>query len=182
MIGNSLLTQVIVAAVAIGIVVTYIQPKFGEIKQRQDEIAQTQEELERVTAVNNQLKNLYDRVNGISQQDKAALLIYLPDQIDEVQILKDLTAMARDAGVDLRDVRYQGDGAANGVAEDYRSPHSFALSFESSYEDMKKILSNLERNNYPLVIEQMSVRPTEGGFLSVDIGLMTYSLNETEGN
>jgi Tfp pilus assembly protein PilO len=180
MFGNSLLTQVIVAGISIGIIFTYIQPKLGEIKSRQDEIAQTRDELQRVTEVNTRLEQLYDQLNSIPQSNKAALLTYLPDQVDEVQVLKDLSQITRDTEVMVRNLTYEGSSNQSGGAGDGPIPVSFNLTVETSYEGLKNLLSYLERNNYPLVVESLTVTPTEGGFLDVELALVTYSFNEVE--
>jgi hypothetical protein len=187
MIGNSLLTQVIIAGIAIGIIITYIQPELKNIQLRQDEIAQTRSELEKITSVNKKLDELYARVNAIPQSDRAALFIYLPEYINEVQVLKDLSAMANDLQVSLSTIQYVGKAeAAEGVLEagEVEKPyaHSFRLGFMGSYQQMKDMLTYFERNNYPLVVEAMTAQPTDGGLLDVTFDIVTYShkIKETE--
>lgn len=181
MIGNSLLTQVVVAGIAIGIIFTYIQPALGEIKLRQDEIDQTKEEFKKVTDVNARLAELYAQINAIPQRDKGALITYLPDYVDEVRVLKDLSLIANDAKVKLIDVSYGGSASqVSAVDESEIITHTFSMNLESSYEGLKNTLSYLERNNYPIVVETMDVTPTEGGFLDVTLSLITYSTKEKD--
>jgi hypothetical protein len=182
MIGNSLLSQVLIAGIAVGIVITFIQPKLGDIRTRQDEIAQTRSELEKITEANAKLSELYSRVNAIPQRDKAALFTYLPDYIDEVQVLKDLSAMSEDIRVSLTEIQYVGSSESSiALVEEEAGPtekpfaHSFNLGFTGSYEQTKDMLTVLERNNYPLVVKVMNAEPTDGGLLNVTMELVTYS-------
>jgi hypothetical protein len=198
MIGNSLLTQFGIAGVAIGIVLTYIQPTFSEIKNTQDKIVQTRDELKKVTEVNTRLAELLASVNAIPQKDKLALNTYLPDVLDEVKVLKDLSVVTERAGVLVIDLKYEG------VSSEILSPqqetlpsevymyqeglsdvsktgpvvHLFNLNIKTTYENFKELLSLLEKNNYPLEIHQLNLKPGDSGELSADIKIATYSLKE----
>ncbi len=185
MIGNSLILQIFTAGVAIGIVITYIKPTMTVIRTHQDDIAKVREESERISGVNQKLAALYAQVNEIPQRDKAALYTYLPDEIDDVRILKDLNAMAEDAEVLVSDLSYGGPEQATavegeGATQVKPAAHLFNVSFQSSYEQFKQVLSMIERNNYPLVVKELTVTPTEGGLLTVDMTLVTYAHKLTE--
>jgi Tfp pilus assembly protein PilO len=181
MIGNSLLTQIIVAAIAIGIVITYIKPQLDEIKSRQDEISQTREEVKKVADVNARLAELYAQLSAIPQRDKAALTAYLPDMVDEVQVLKDISLMAEDAGVELQQVSFSSEQSLAAVeGEQGLHEWSFSLTMESSYEELKQILAYLERNHYPLVISSMNISPVLGGNLNTAMVINAYSLKGKE--
>ncbi len=186
MIGNSLLTQVGMAAIAIGIVITYIQPTLGEISERQDEIVKTVEEKNNITTVNNKLASLYSQVSAISPSDKVSLYTYLPDQVDEVKVLKDLTSIAKDANLVVNSLTYTGNqenvssSRNNSTVGSLDKPNvsSFEISFLSSYEQIKDFLLRLEQNNYPLDISTLNISATEGGFLETNATIITYSHKE----
>jgi hypothetical protein len=182
MMGNSLLLQVLTAGLAIGIVITYIQPTIGTIRTHQDDIAKIQEEADTIMNTNAKLIELYNKVNEIPQRDKAALLTYLPDEVDDVRVLKDLNSMGEDTGVLMGELNYGGiepivlaDETTNVSQPD---GHLFNVSFMSSYEQFKDMLGLLERNNYPFLVRSLGVTPTEGGLLSVKLVLVTYSYKE----
>lgn len=181
MIGNSLITQIIVAGLAIGIIVTYIQPSITNIGLLQDKIAKTLEELENVNEVNNKLAALVSQAGAISPSDKQALSTYLPESFDEVKVMKDLEAITEEAGVILSTLDYSGEVPVI-VAEEVLGEvtalpvgHNFSLSITSSYQQMKYLLLLLERNNYPLDIQTLSISPTEGGLLDLSLDVRTYS-------
>jgi hypothetical protein len=182
MIGNSLVTQIIVAGLAIGIIITYIKPSITEIGVLQDKIAKTMEELEKVNAVNQKLASLVSAVGAISPKDKQSLSTYLPETFDEVEVMKDLEAITKDSGAVVSSLTYSGEAiikstSAEGSEElvDLPMGHNFSLTISSSYEQMKYLLLLLERNNYPLDIQNLSISPTEGGLLDLSLELRTYS-------
>lgn len=180
MIGNSLIIQVAVAGVAIGIVVTYIQPTFADIKNTQDEIVQTKKELEEVTKVNSRLTELVANVNAIPQRDRLALGIFLPDTVDEVKVLKDLSIISEKAGVLVTELSYQGlaDKTFSKDTQGGAVEHSFSLGLISPYQKFKELLVLFEKNNYPLDIRNVEIAPDEGGQLKINLGIVTYSLKE----
>jgi len=180
--GNSLLLQVLTAGLAIGIVITYIQPTIGVIRTHQDDIAKIEAEANTINGTNQLLADLYKQVNDIAPRDKAALMTYLPDEVDDVRVLKDLNNMGEDTGVLMGELNYGGieplvlsDDSANVSQPD---GHLFNISFMSSYEQFKEMLGLLERNNYPFLVRSLNVTPTEGGLLSVKLVLVTYSYKE----
>lgn len=181
MFGNSLLTQIGVAGLAIGIVVTYIRPTIDVVKGLQDDIENTRAEAAKIISVNERLSALYAEVNAIRVADKTALMTYLPDKIDEVKVLKDLAWMARDSNVFIKNLSYDGvlriksSAAQSG---DQPTMHSFKISLSSSYAQLKNFLLRLEQNNYPFTVHTLSVVPAEGGILDVTITLLTYSHKE----
>lgn len=178
MIGNSLLTQGIVLVLALAIIFTYIKPTLAEIGIRQDEIAQTKTELETITAVNIRLNDLVKAVEAIPQVDKTALYAYLPDTVDEVKVLKDLSSMAAIVGIAVRDLSYEGEEKINEAAEDAAVkpiPHVFKISTAGSYEKLKQFLLFLEQNKYPLEVTTLAITPIEGGYLELGLGIVTYS-------
>ncbi len=139
------------------------------------------DELEEINNVNQRLDSLHTQLTSIPQSDKEALFRYLPDKVDEVQVLKDLTAMVRDSRLLLSGLTY--DGASSGkdkVAGATSQPfvHTFSLNFLSSYSQMKEFLLRLERNDYPLVVSSLSASPNEGGLIDVSLTLLTYAHNE----
>ena len=185
MVGNSLIIQIFTAGLAIGIVMTYIQPTLAKIRTHQDDIAKVEEESARISEVNQRLARLYAQVNEIPVSDKAALFTYLPDEVDDVQVLKDLFLMAEEADVLVGELAYGGPeqamASADGTATELQpAGHIFNLSFQGSYEQFKRILTRLEQNNYPLVVKELDVSPTEGGLLDVDLALVTYAHTSAE--
>lgn len=179
MIGNSLITQIGIIAVSVGIILTYIKPAFGDIKSTQDDIAKTEEQYANVKATNDLLKSLYDNLNAIPQANKNALFTYLPDTTDEVLVMKDLTSIAKDSEVFIKELSFEGfdskSKSASVAGENLPAPQSFKIGLSSSYEQLKDFLQRLEQNNYPLVVDTLAITPTDSGLLDSDLTIITYS-------
>ncbi len=184
MIPKGLFTQILAVIVSIGIIFTYIKPAFTEVEFIQNDIALYQRERNSVLAVNSQLSSLVAEMQSVSVDEQKRLLAYMPDTIDELYISRDLLLITQQAGVLYKDVKYISDedpsSSRQEVSEmpaDGPTAHRFTLSVEGTYEQTKNMFDLIARNNYPLEIHGAKISQIEGGFLGVDLDLVTYSFN-----
>lgn len=181
MIPNGLFTQIAIVIISIGIIVTYVRPEFAAIGATQDEIAVYQTERERISQVNSQLSALLSKMNEVSQEDQRRLNAYIPQYIDEIAVPRDLQFIAQEAGVIFGSASYEGvqDYVSSELTDEelvyFPHAHSFSMEFQTSYEQLKEILQLLEANEYPLEVHELTVTSVEGGFLQVQVGIITYS-------
>jgi hypothetical protein len=180
MIPKGLFTEIAMIALAIGIVVTYIRPTFADITKTQDDTLLYQTERAKIIEVNDTLENLLVTVDNVEVNDKSKLFTYLPDQVDSIAVPRTLSFMAEDAGLILIDVSYGGVQNGEQLEEDEFSPiaHVFSMSVEGSYTQIKRLVSMMERNEYPLEVRSLNISVLEGGFLAAEFEIATYSQNE----
>lgn len=196
MIPKGLFTQLAMIALSIGIFFTYIQPSFTEVKADQDTILRYQEERSKVSEVNVKLNELVLKSEQITPDERKALQTYVPSELDEVAVQRDLLIIAEKAEVELTkltsgvstDVPVPAEGAV--VSGRSRLvPYDFGISFSAPYETIKDFLALVETNNYPLVLSSLSITgetnlETEGAAtddnLVADIVLTTYALEFTD--
>lgn len=189
MILNGLFTQIVVAAVAIGIAITYVQPTFTEIGEVQSSIAEYRTEIERVNGVNERLNSLVAQADQLSAAERRSLMTYLPNSVDIVAVPRDISLMAEQAGVLLRSVGYDGelsyfDRSPNDAPGAYPTAHGFVVQIEGTYEQVKDFLRLTERNEYPLQLGALDLSAEEGGFMNAGVTLITFTFaysSETQG-
>ena len=178
MIPYGLLSQISLIIVAVALTLTYVKPMFVKISDVQDKIALYQEEKDKVSAVNQKLATLVQQVNAVSLEDQKRLLTYMPNSVDTIAVPRDIEAIAAEAGVLVRSITYGGPIAipvADGqVTSSTPEPHAFLIEFESSYEQLKAVLTSFEQNHYPLEVSEMEVRKLEGGFIGSSVKIITY--------
>lgn len=180
MIPKGLFSQLIMIALAIGIVFTYIQPTFSSIQETQSDIQTYRIERQKVSAVNALLADQVQRLESISALDQRRLLVYIPDTIDQIATARTIEAIAQQAGVLLKQVSYEGvddefmrsTEAALGVSP---VPHFFRLSVDGTYPQIKDLLRLLEQNESPLEVHDLGIAVLDGGFLSAEMGIVTYT-------
>jgi|AntRauTorckE6833_2_1112554.scaffolds.fasta_scaffold02090_9 hypothetical protein len=184
MIAKGLFTQIIMLVVSVTIIVTFIQPKFVEITEVQDNIATYQQKRSEVLSVNSRLASLTSSLESVSSDDQRKLFDYLPDKVDSISVVRDLYLITNQAGLFYNDASFSGPNksSANTKSENAYGdpePYSFSLSVEGTYEQIKVLFALLESNNYPLEVRDLSLTKKEGGFLSADINLVTYAYDTT---
>lgn len=187
MIPYGLFSQIFLIIVSITIVITFIKPTFAEITETLDETEIYQEEIDKVSAVNQKLENLVTSYGNVSQSDRLKLLTYMPDEADTIAIPRDLYAIALEAGLLVKQIAYDGPlappaptmiqtetGEIFYTQDDSPRKHLFQLSLEGSYAQIKDMMELMEQNVYPLEVQTMTITGNEGGFLMVDMNVATY--------
>jgi hypothetical protein len=188
MMPTGLFSQIALVVLSLGIIFTYVKPAFDEIKTKQDTIASYQTEYAKVSDVSAQLSTVSAKLNTVSSDDKRRLLTYMPDQVDTVGVPRDIKAIADRSGILLKQVAYDGpeqsaEEAAYtdpAVAAPTTNPlfdseaHTFEVEFESTYEQLKSFVTDLERNAYPLEVHELVAKELDGGFLEVLMKVVTY--------
>lgn len=174
-----LFSQVVMIAVSVAMIFTYIKPSFTQMTDTQNTIAVYQEEISKVADVNQKLQSLVGEVEGVSSDDKKRLLAFMPDSVDTIAVPRDIQAIADDVGVLVRDISYKGPVKITPSVDGTIDPsipeqHTFELSFESSYGQLKQVLKAFEENRYPLEVSELEITKMEGGFLNVFMRVISY--------
>ncbi len=190
MIPKGLFTQIGMMIISVGIIITYIQPSFAEVEVIQDNIEKYQIEREKVVSVNSKLSSLALTMDSVSGEDKRRLQTYLPDAVDSISVSRDIYLITEQAGVFYKGVEYAGQeketrnrNRTETTSDTATEPHTFSLTVEATYEQLKDLLRLLEQNSYPLEVHNMEITKMEGGFLGVSLDLVTYSFrNEVSSN
>jgi hypothetical protein len=184
MMSKNLLVQVAMIALSIGIVITFVEPTFSEIGELQDDIAVYQTEQRKVSEVNNQLSSLVRVLNEVVPDDQRRLLTYMPDTVDTISVVRDLSLISNEAGVlfvsavsaGLKNATNQSEKVADSIQP---KEHLFTLSVEGTYGQLKNLFILLEQNNYPMEAQNVVVQKREGGFLSMEVSLSVFSLEDS---
>jgi hypothetical protein len=108
----------------------------------------------------------------------------MPDAVDTIAVPRDISAIAQRAGVMIDRIIYKGPiqekgimpGESDVMQSSITSPeaHLFVVSFEGSYNQLKEMLSLMESNAYPLEVHALNVTEGDGGFLVIDMEVVTY--------
>lgn len=183
MFPKGLITQIGMLIISASIIFTYIQPAFGEVAKIQDNIQTYKVERDKVVIVNSQLSKLVADMESVSPEDQRKLLTYMPDSVDELNVLRDLHLITQQSGVLYKDVRYMGPAErgskkknrANSEEEFGPDGYQFGLSVEGTYDQLKNLFRLVEQNNYPLEVQSVAISKLEGGFLGAEIIFVTYS-------
>jgi len=195
--------QIVLIIISLAIVFLVVQPKLQEIKAVETEAAGYDNAIAKADQYNQQVQNLLDQANKIPQTSIDQLYTYLPDSVDELLVAKDIETIitnhnaivntitgnypvlieAADAQVTQENNQNPNSGV---VAPDDVSQSNlqfvsqdFAVQFIASYENMKEILMDFERNAYPLRLVGFSYTVDKESSLQMfSVTLQTYALGE----
>lgn len=181
---NSLFSHSVMVVISIGIIVTFVEPTFGALGEMQDDLAVYQSEQSKVSQLNNQLNSLVSVLNEVTPDNQRRLLTYMPDEVDTISVLRDLSIITNRAGLifisagsdgQVERVAQQEEGTTNEI---HPKEYGFRLSVEGEYNQFKNLFSLLEQNNYPIEVQNIVVQKKDGGFLLMDVSLSVYAYED----
>jgi hypothetical protein len=178
----SLLTHMGMIAIAVAIVLIYIQPKISSIRDTQDLITSYEIETEKVSQVNESLRAKIAAIDSIAPDDLQALARFVPATIDEISVLKDMEAILVSQSIDDFEIAYKGNNAGQSSDEEVTSEYGpvtenyFSASFETDYQQLKSLLALVETNDYLMQITNLKISEAADDLVKVDMSLTTFTL------
>ena len=166
--GNKLLIQIVLIVTSVTIITTYIRPAFADIADIQDDIARYENTVAKASQLNAELQNLAATERSISAQENKALVTYLPSEIDDVLIMRDIQNIFKLVNIPMTSLgsvssnSYQAGGAIiEGRGTDASGMpalifRDFQLSFFGTFDQMKLIMQGIEQNAYPLEVVEFT--------------------------
>jgi len=191
--------QILLLVIAMVIAFSVIKPKIAAISADQSEVASYRAAIENIGRYNQQLQALINQANSLSAYDRSVLWRYLPEEIDATLVSSDIanivsqnrlllldivpselslvTAETEDpnmpgdvavAPVDPTGVVIEGEA---GMPKGLLVSQQFQVEVVGTYEQMKAMMRDFERNAYPLKLVNFEFNLEEEGS-----GLVQYSL------
>lgn len=190
MIFSRLLPLIIIIG-AIGLVWGYAHPTYtGSIAELQSDIKDFDTALDAAQQFKLKETELARQRAAIAPEDLARLEAFLPDTVDNVQLIVDLNALAERSGVELSEFNIGGEGASTpegqGAATDpnatpvleNEATESIELSVDAvgTYESFRTFLDGVEQSLRPLDAVEVAVQDSQTGVYSYALTLRLYWL------
>lgn len=181
-----LFSQILAVSLALTIGYFYVQPTIDEIGIIQTDTATYKAERIKIESINSQLAADMATFQSIPRADKERLATYMPKFLDDISVMRDISFIVQEASVVSTELSYDGalnedqkvfsqsDNSQSGLPSQPAIPHSFSLTLQGTYPNIKAFLRLLEQNEYPLEVHQLTVSADETGLLSVSMQLVTY--------
>lgn len=178
----SLITQLAMIAIAIAIGFLYIKPTITAIKITQDSVDHYNDETQKVSTVNETLKSKVALMDGVTNTDAEELARFVPDTIDNVVVLKEIQNILDYSGLPGLTVVYKGvlaTAAATPVGLNDLAglkTTDYTVTAKVDYNQLKKLLSLIEINDYILQISDISIKPSiTSTYLDVTMTLTVFN-------
>ncbi len=124
-------------------------------------------------------KILTDKNNKIKTVDKNRLTKFLPDKIDNIRLIIEISELARNRGLFAKNISVSESKKSTDSVDVNSSSYDTLLlrfSVNSTYDNFKLLLADLENNLRVIDITDISFSSTESGFYDFNVGLKTYWL------
>ena len=175
-----ILFPLIALLVAVGVFFGYTSPAYQEVKKLKATEAQYDDALARSRDLIALRDRLQETFKAIPPDDLAALTKLLPDHIDNIRLLLDLTKMAEQYGMRLSGANLgappAGGQSLSASGKRYDSV-TVGFSVAASYETFKQFLHDLESSLRLLDVVGLSFTPSaQGNLYEFTLNVRTYWL------
>jgi Tfp pilus assembly protein PilO len=174
---------------AAAIILGYIVPTYkNSIVGAQAQIQSYQNALTAAQSFSAKEADLEQQRAGISADNLARLTSFLPDGVNNVQLILDLDGLAARSGMVLSNFDIDVNSVSNGT--DSSDPTALALQSSSpidsvqltvettgSYAQFRTFLSGLEQSLRPLDVTDLTVTPSDTGNYKYDLTIRIYWLH-----
>ncbi len=180
---------ILIIVIAIGAFVGYIQPTYSKgVVPLQAQITQYDNTLTAAEDFNRREAELATQRNAIPQDAVARLVAFLPDGVDNIQLILDLNALAGRSGLRLSNFDIKGgDTGTESTPVSGTSPLESAsslvehidISFVASgtYSQFRTFLDGIERSLRPLDVVQLTITDAPSGIYTYNLTLRIYWLH-----
>jgi hypothetical protein len=172
--------------ISIGIFFEYLNPAYtGTIVNAQTTIAGEDAGLKAAQDFSKKQDDLTAKKNAMAPTDLARLQTFLPDSIDKIQLLADVSALATRSGLEASGFTVQDNSSADSSVEasGYKSGstsklNSLTLSFTAagSYGSFLTFLTAVEQSLRPMDIKQLTITTSSTGVYTYSITIREYWL------
>jgi hypothetical protein len=181
---TSRILPVIFMLIAFGLFFGYVGPTYsGNIAALRGEIRSYDAALAASKAYTAKAGQIAETRSAIPEEDLARLEAFLPDGVDNVQLIVDLDALAERSGITLSGFDVEGPGEDGGsenalMLESEGSVESLAIGVTAvgDYNSFKTFLGSVERSLRPLDLIALSLDDSETGVYTYDLTFRIYWL------
>lgn len=162
--------------------VTWIDPQYQEIKEKQVEKARFDETLAKTVEIREFRKDIQSKYNSIETNDIERLEKMLPTHIDNIRLILDVNSVANARQMTISDIRIDLDKQNSGdiAVSDMGTYGSVGFRFTvvTTYANFKEFLDDLATSLRVIDVTSVDIEriPEEDQFYRFNVGIKTYWL------
>ena len=176
-------SAIILLLLSLGLFYTFTNVEYKKVQSLHVLASQYQDVLGNVSDIVRLRDSLLIAYEEFPQEDIGRINKVLPDNVDAVRLALELDNMASRYGIAIKNVSVgdeSGEAGQPGLSED-SLPYEKAMvsfSFVTNYENLKRLLVDMERNLRIMEIKSLSFQVAESGLYEHQIVIETYWLKE----
>lgn len=177
-----LITPIVIFTISLGIFFGYTDPTYSKIVEQKKLEAEYVEALSKSRELQDIRESLLAEYNAFKAEDISRLERLLPDNIDNVRLIMEIDALAKDHGLSVKNLSVKEDAKPSEsgkiVGPDTSEYSSVTLDFlvPASYEDFQVFLADLEKSLRLVDVIAINFRGTSSDFDEYKVSIKTYWL------
>ncbi len=172
------LYPILAVGVAFALFYFYIDPTYTNIKVERERLSTLESSLEKTAQLTEERDALISKRDNIPPNDVARLEKLLPDHVDNIRLVLDISKMAESHLMRLRNMSIDdANQNANALTStDQNAVESLVLSFSVSgtYATLRAFVRDLEQSLRIVDIESMRLSATDSGIYELNIAMRTF--------
>lgn len=178
------LTPIILLIVSVGLYFTYIEPTFENVlalRGQETKFDQAKEDATRAIEVREKINTKY---RNIDKEDIERLQKFLPNSVNNGQIILDIDKIASKYGIRLNDIRFQDEkiSSRNNVSaktETLYKPIIFKFKIETTYNNFLLFIKDMEKSLQLMDINEINVSVVEeSNIVNFNLSIVLYALEK----
>jgi len=177
-----LLTPLFLIIVSVAGFFLYVDPQYKEIKALKEEEKQYVDALNTSKQAEKIRNDLVDKQNTFSTEELALLDKFLPDHVDNIRLMLDITNLAGQYGLPIKGIQVDGGQvSSSGAIFDDNPFGTLVIRFgtEATYEQFTEFVTELEKSLRLADIKAVAFQANEtDDVYQYEITLATYWMKE----
>ena len=187
MISHIFITPIILIAVSLALFFGFVKKEFEKNRDLKKEITVYEDALEKAKELKNKRDVLQRKLTTIGEENLNDLEIILPDSVDTVRMVMDISGIASREGIVIKNIDIsdpnklssEGREADNDSVKERKGFGELSLSFDATttYERFTRFLRDLEESLRILDVSGITVKETDtAGIYEFSVSAKTYWL------
>ncbi len=174
-------TPLLLLAASIGLFFMFITPEYKAITDVRSQTQDYDAAVARAKLVVAKRDNLLAKENSFNPADISRLKTFLPDSIDPIRLIIEMSSMASKSGFDISGVKVTEEGAKASVTPGQDGPmlgsDLVSFSLTATYDQFQNYLTLLEHSLRLIDVATISFTPSDTSATNVySVGVRTYFL------
>lgn len=163
----------------------FTKPMISNLNDLLSKKDEYQSALDKINSIEELKKNLTDKINGLSDQEKKNLQIILPDAPGTTALIADIDAKASKHGISIDKIQYSpvNNDASQSVSDaapaKIYSSMLVGFTFTADYTHLKDFLSDVESSMRLIDIRSVDLQQNEKGISTYKVDAEIYWLPPT---
>lgn len=173
-------TALVLLLISVGLFFTFISPHYDKMSALMVQTNDYKDILQNIEELKKKRDNLTVEYKNFPQSGLDKLNKVLPESVDTVSLALNLDSIAGQYGISIKGVHVTNTTDPSGSIDvgsgKAYEPAEVSFSFDATYDNFKKFMTDLERNLRISDVKRITFSPSETGPYTFSVDIITYWL------